>query len=69
MAVAQAAASTKASLPMVNVIDNGEPVTAQVQQRPNGSLDVILDKTEVRSAGRSQRLGARYRTQLLAAVV
>ncbi|POR40513.1 phage tail length tape measure family protein [Methylobacterium sp. V23] len=39
--------------PQVNIINNGPPMQAQVQQRPDGSMDVILDQLEDRSAGRA----------------
>ncbi|TXM67408.1 hypothetical protein FV226_22045 [Methylobacterium sp. WL12] len=52
VAPAQGPANTNGAPPTVNVINNGEVVTAEVQQRPDGSLDVILDKIEGRSANR-----------------
>ncbi|MCJ2078700.1 hypothetical protein MKK68_24160 [Methylobacterium sp. E-016] len=49
----------------MNVINNDESFTAQVQQRPDGSLDVILYKTEARSAGQIAGAGARFPARLL----
>lgn len=50
--VGMPAANGNAGPPVVNVINNSEPVSAEVKQRSDGSMDIILDKIEARSAGR-----------------